>query len=125
MGGYVDRIGEFHRVSGAGIGAEMAKYRGNLPQLASPTVMLSDSGMETDLIFHEGFDLPLFASFTMLEDSATNGCSSQLLPTPHSSGAWRPRRIPPRSPDLAGQHRLGHATWSRRDSSCRREPPGD
>ena len=46
----------------------MAKYRGNLPQLASPTVMLSDSGMETDLIFHEGFDLPLFASFTMLDD---------------------------------------------------------
>jgi homocysteine S-methyltransferase len=47
----------------------MAKYRGNLPQLASPTVMLSDSGMETDLIFHEGFDLPLFASFTMLDDA--------------------------------------------------------
>jgi homocysteine S-methyltransferase len=26
--------------------------------------------METDLIFHEGFDLPLFASFTMLDDAA-------------------------------------------------------
>jgi S-methylmethionine-dependent homocysteine/selenocysteine methylase len=51
-------------------GAEMAKYRGDLPQLSSPTVMLSDSGMETDLIFHEGFDLPLFASFTMLDDAA-------------------------------------------------------
>ncbi len=49
----------------------MAKYRGNLPQLANPTVMLSDSGMETDLIFHEGFDLPLFASFTMLDASAS------------------------------------------------------
>ena len=47
----------------------MAKYRGNLPQLASPRVILSDSGMETDLIFHEGFDLPLFASFTMLDDT--------------------------------------------------------
>jgi len=46
----------------------MAKYRGILPQLSSPTVMLTDSGMETDLIFHEGFDLPLFASFTMLDD---------------------------------------------------------
>jgi homocysteine S-methyltransferase len=30
--------------------------------------MLTDSGMETDLIFHEGFDLPLFASFTLLDD---------------------------------------------------------
>jgi S-methylmethionine-dependent homocysteine/selenocysteine methylase len=54
-----------------GTGAQMAKYRGNLPQLASPTVMLSDSGMETDLIFHEGFDLPLFASFTMLDNRAS------------------------------------------------------
>jgi homocysteine S-methyltransferase len=49
----------------------MARYRGNLPQLARPTVILSDSGMETDLIFHEGFDLPLFASFTMLDDRAS------------------------------------------------------
>jgi S-methylmethionine-dependent homocysteine/selenocysteine methylase len=54
-----------------GQGAEMAKYREDLPQLSSPTVMLSDSGMETDLIFHEGFDLPLFASFTMLDDAAS------------------------------------------------------
>ena len=52
-------------------GAEMATYRGDLPQLSSPAVMLSDSGMETDLIFHEGFDLPLFASFTMLDDAAS------------------------------------------------------
>jgi len=49
----------------------MAKFRGTLPQLASPTVILSDSGMETDLIFHEGFDLPLFASFTMLDDKTS------------------------------------------------------
>jgi S-methylmethionine-dependent homocysteine/selenocysteine methylase len=54
----------------AGSGRQMAKYRGDLPQLSSPTVLLSDSGMETDLIFHEGFDLPLFASFTMLDDAA-------------------------------------------------------
>jgi len=48
----------------------VAKYRDDLPQLSSPSVMLSDSGMETDLIFHEGFELPLFASFTMLDDVA-------------------------------------------------------
>jgi homocysteine S-methyltransferase len=49
----------------------MTRYRGDLPQLSSPSVMLSDSGMETDLIFNEGFDLPLFASFTMLDDAAS------------------------------------------------------
>ncbi len=43
----------------------MAKYRQNLPQLANRT-FLSDGGMETTLIFHEGIDLPHFASFTQM-----------------------------------------------------------
>lgn len=32
------------------------------------TPMLTDSGLETWLIFHRGFDLPDFASFTLLDD---------------------------------------------------------
>ena len=43
----------------------MAKYRQNLPQLSDST-FLSDGGMETTLIFHEGLDLPHFASFTLM-----------------------------------------------------------
>lgn len=35
----------------------MAKYRTNLPQLGGKT-FLTDSGLETTLIFHEGIDLP-------------------------------------------------------------------
>ena len=46
----------------------MAKYRHNLPQLADRT-FLSDGGMETTLIFHEGIDLPLFASFPLISTS--------------------------------------------------------
>jgi S-methylmethionine-dependent homocysteine/selenocysteine methylase len=30
--------------------------------------VLTDTGLETDLIFHEGFDLPFFASFVLLDD---------------------------------------------------------
>ncbi len=37
--------------------------------LSAPTV-LTDSGLETDLIFHGGFDLPSFASFPLLDDAA-------------------------------------------------------
>ena len=33
-----------------------------LPQLDG-SVFLTDGGLETDLIFHHGFDLPEFASF--------------------------------------------------------------
>ena len=47
----------------------MAKYRNELPQLAGD-LFLTDGGLETDLIFHEGFDMPLFASFPLLEDDA-------------------------------------------------------
>ena len=43
----------------------MAKYRHDLPQLADRT-FLSDGGMETTLIFHEGVELPHFASFVLL-----------------------------------------------------------
>jgi S-methylmethionine-dependent homocysteine/selenocysteine methylase len=45
----------------------MAKYRNNLPQL-SDSIFLTDGGLETCMIFHEGVDLPLFAAFSLLEN---------------------------------------------------------
>jgi homocysteine S-methyltransferase len=43
----------------------MARHRRPLPQLNSP--FLTDSGLETDLIFHHKIDLPCFAAFPLLE----------------------------------------------------------
>ena len=40
-----------------------------LPQL-DEAIFLTDSGLETDLIFHHGYDLPYFAAFVLLEDAA-------------------------------------------------------
>ena len=45
----------------------MAKYRNRLPQLAGAP-FLTDSGLETTLLFLEGFDLPHFAAFHLLKD---------------------------------------------------------
>lgn len=45
----------------------MAKYRHELPQL-SDRLFLTDGGIETTLIFHEGVDLPCFAAFDLLKD---------------------------------------------------------
>jgi homocysteine S-methyltransferase len=42
-----------------------AKYRSNLPQM-SGRKMLTDGGLETCLVFHEGMDLPCFAAFDLL-----------------------------------------------------------
>jgi homocysteine S-methyltransferase len=44
-------------------------YRERLPQLAGGT-FITDGGMETTLIFEQGFELPCFASFVLLEDEA-------------------------------------------------------
>jgi S-methylmethionine-dependent homocysteine/selenocysteine methylase len=46
----------------------VAKYRERLPQLDGDAILLTDSGLETDLIFHEGFELPLFAAFVLLDE---------------------------------------------------------
>jgi homocysteine S-methyltransferase len=43
----------------------MAKHRHRLPQLDGE-LMITDGGLETDLIFHHGFDLPHFAAVDLL-----------------------------------------------------------
>lgn len=44
----------------------MAKYRHRLPQLDGG-LFLTDGGIETTLIFHEGWELPAFAAFDLLK----------------------------------------------------------
>ena len=44
-------------------------YREHLPQLDGDP-FLTDGGIETVLIFHEGLDLPVFAAFDLLKDDA-------------------------------------------------------
>jgi len=46
----------------------MAKYRQSLPQLEGE-FFLTDGGIETTLIFHDGKDLPHFASFHLFKTS--------------------------------------------------------
>jgi S-methylmethionine-dependent homocysteine/selenocysteine methylase len=43
------------------------KHRDHLPQLDGG-LFLTDGGIETTLIFHDGLDLPLFAAFDLLKD---------------------------------------------------------
>ncbi len=45
----------------------MTRFRDGLPQLG-PDVFLTDSGLETDLLFNQGVDLPQFAAFPLLND---------------------------------------------------------
>ncbi|TWT90736.1 Bifunctional homocysteine S-methyltransferase/5,10-methylenetetrahydrofolate reductase [Pseudobythopirellula maris] len=45
----------------------MPRYRNDLPQLNGET-LITDGGLETVLVFHEGCDLPEFASFPLLDE---------------------------------------------------------
>ena len=47
----------------------MAHYRNALPQLTG-RLFLTDGGIETTLIFHEGLELPDFAAFHLLRSPA-------------------------------------------------------
>ncbi len=44
----------------------MSKYRDRLPQLQD-ALFVTDGGLETTLIFHDGLDLPFFAAFDLLK----------------------------------------------------------
>lgn len=46
----------------------MSRNRKSLPQLGN-TLFLTDGGIETTLIFHDGFELPYFAAFHLLKDA--------------------------------------------------------
>lgn len=47
----------------------MSKYRHKLPQLGN-ALFLTDGGLETTLLFHDGVPLPHFAAFDLLKDAA-------------------------------------------------------
>ena len=58
----------------------MSKYRTQLPQL-NGRFFLTDGGIETTLIFHEGLDLPDFAAFHLLKTSKGEAALHKYFPT--------------------------------------------
>ncbi|WP_299410060.1 homocysteine S-methyltransferase family protein [Acaryochloris sp. IP29b_bin.148] len=46
----------------------MSQYRHNLPQLSND-IFITDGGLETTLIFHNGLELPEFAAFDLFKDN--------------------------------------------------------
>ena len=78
-----------------------AKYRARLPQL-SDRIFLTDGGMETTLIFHEGIDLPYFASFDLLKNAEGIEQRSPLLRPLRQPRAPCGAGLRAGKPDLAG-----------------------
>ncbi|MCB0950172.1 MAG: hypothetical protein KDB44_13015, partial [Mycobacterium sp.] len=49
--------------------ANGASRHADLPQLQGSGLFVTDGGLETELVFHDGRDLPAFAAFPLLETS--------------------------------------------------------
>jgi hypothetical protein len=60
-------------------------YRNHLPQLDGG-LFLTDGGIETTLIFHEGLDLPAFAAFDLLKDDEGTEALRRLLRAVRGAG---------------------------------------
>jgi len=69
----------------------MSTYRKQLPQLGD-RLFMTDGGLETTFIFHDGIDLPYFAAFDLLKDT---------------EGTDRLRRYYARYAEIAAEHGLG------------------
>ena len=65
----------------------MAKYRQHLPQLKGD-LFLTDGGIETTLIFHEGLNLPSFAAFHLLKDEQGTEALRRYFAR-HATIAWQ------------------------------------
>ena len=90
------------------------RYRNALPQLSGRT-MLTDSGLETTLIYHDGFDLPCFASFHSRERTHGRAALRRYFDTPRRTrGRSRGVGFIARYADLAREPRLGRAARLRR-----------
>ena len=65
----------------------------SLPQLDGPT-FITDGGMETVLIFHEGLELPDFASFVLLDDEAGSEALRMYFRRFLAIGRMAPQKAP-------------------------------
>ena len=81
-------------------------YRDHLPQLDGG-LFVTDGGIETTLIFHDGFDLPLFAAFGLLEGRRGNRGAAALLRALRQDRRRERHRLHPRKPHLAREPRGG------------------
>ena len=50
------------------IDAQSSSKRQRLPQTSGTGLFVTDGGLETELVFHDGIDLPSFAAFPLLDD---------------------------------------------------------
>ena len=99
-------------------------HRDHLPQLDGD-LFVTDGGIETTLIFHDGLDLPLFAAFDLLKDDEGTEALRRYF-EPYAEDRRRERdRLRPREPDLAREPEVGSRARLLGRGARRPQPQGD
>ena len=87
-----------------------------LPQLAGHPVV-TDGGLETDLIYHHGVDLPDFAAFVLVDDEHGRACCRATTRRTSTSPAGPARRSSWRRP-RGGPAATGATASATRPPTC-------
>ena len=90
--------------------------------LVAGTSYVTDSGLETDLIYNHRFDLPAFAAFVLLRDPAGRRALEPVLRRARGGRRGERSRQHPRDADVACQQRLGTGGRLERVGRRRRQP---
>ena len=88
----------------------MPKYRNDLPQFKGG-IFLTDGGIETTLIFHDGLELPYFAAFHLLKDKVGTDALRNYFRSHASIARAHETGFILESPNLARQRGLGRQAW--------------
>ena len=99
-------------------------HRNHLPQLDGD-LFITDGGIETTLIFHNGLDLPLFAAFDLLKDDEGTDDAPPLLRALRGDRRPERHRLHPREPDLAREPEVGGRARLLGRGARRSQPQGD
>ena len=97
-----------------------AKYRHALPQMGDE-IFLTDGGIETTLIFHDGIELPHFAAFDLLRTRRGPGGAAALLCALCRGRPARRARAGARERDLAVEPGVGRGARLRAGGARRGE----
>ena len=92
------------------------------PDLLGGRSYVTDGGMETDLIFRRGVDLPDFAAFPLLDSATGRQLLTDLLRRLREHRVVGGIRAGARVTHLAGQPRLGSTARVRRSGSRPGQP---
>ena len=99
-------------------------YRDRLPQLEGG-LFITDGGLETTLIYHQGLELPAFAAFDLLkDDEGTEELRRYYAPTrssPASRASASCSRARPGAPTRTGPKEIGYSL----DELDALQPQGD